>query len=133
MLQQLSLDQLLNSRTAFSAKCKPFSFKCMSSQVAHRWGFLTYHRFMAADALWTLAMACNVYLTFYHKFDADKLRSIEKWYFLGCYGVPFVPAFLYIWAHEPDKPRLYGNATLWCWVTSNYDVWRIGTFYGPVW
>lgn len=31
------------------------------------------------------------------------------------------------------KGHLYGNATLWCWVASDWDVMRIYTFYGPVW
>jgi hypothetical protein len=32
-----------------------------------------------------------------------------------------------------DKGRMYGNATLWCWIASDWDVVRIATFYGPVW
>ena len=88
---------------------------------------------MAADVLWTLAMACNVYLTFYHKFDATRLRKVEKWYFLACYGIPFVPAFTFIFANSPGKGRIYGDSLLWCWVTQEYDFLRIGTFYGPIW
>jgi hypothetical protein len=88
---------------------------------------------MAADAYWTLAMACNVYLTFYHKYDAELLRTMEKWYFLACYGAPFLPAFIFIWVTKPDGSRPYGNATLWCWIASEWDIWRIGAFYGPVW
>jgi len=88
---------------------------------------------MVADVLWTLAMACNVYLTFYHKYDAERLKKMEKWYFLICYGIPLVPAVTFIWARTPGKGRIYGNALLWCWTTSEYDVLRIATFYGPVW
>lgn len=40
---------------------------------------LNYPRFLPADAFWTLAMAFNVYLTFYYKFDAARLRMMEKW------------------------------------------------------
>jgi len=54
-------------------------------------------RFMPADAYWTLAMAVNVYLTFYWKYDAESLRSLEKYYIMVCYGAPFVPAFVYLW------------------------------------
>src|SRR5687768_3145663 len=35
------------------------------------------NRFVGADALWTLAMAINVYLAFYHRFDAQRLRKME--------------------------------------------------------
>lgn len=88
---------------------------------------------MPADALWTLAMAVNVYLTFYFKFDAQRLRKMELPYFLACYGIPFAAAFTFIWVNDPVKGRYYGNATLWCWVSPKWDVWRIAAFYGPVW
>lgn len=78
-------------------------------------------------------MACNVYLTFFHQYDAEKLRKMEKWYILGCYGVPFIPALVYIFIQDSQGQRLYGNATLWCWVSSSFDAIRIATFYGPVW
>ncbi|KAI2609289.1 family A G protein-coupled receptor-like protein [Hypoxylon sp. NC1633] len=95
-------------------------------------GFLI-QMFLPADAFWTLAMAFNVYLTFYHKFDARRLRKMEVWYLLLCYGIPFVPAITYVFVRTESAGRMYGNATLWCWVSSGWDVFRIATFYGPVW
>ncbi|KUI60048.1 hypothetical protein VP1G_07302 [Cytospora mali] len=89
--------------------------------------------FMPADAFWSLAMAVNVYLTFYYKFDAQRLRKMEIPYLLFCYGIPFIIAFVYIFIKDPVKKRMYGNATLWCWVQQSWDIWRIITFYGPVW
>ncbi|KAF4441862.1 G coupled receptor like [Fusarium acutatum] len=89
--------------------------------------------FMPADAFWTLSMAINVYLTFYFKFDARRLRKMEIPYLIGCYGIPFVPAFVYIFIKNEEGHRMYGNATLWCWVSMEWDIWRIITFYGPVW
>ena len=91
------------------------------------------YRFMPADAFWTLAMAVNVYLTFYYKFDAEKLRRMEIWYFLFCYGLPFIPALAYIFITNKDGNRVYGNANLWCWISRDWDIYRIATFYGPVW
>lgn len=91
------------------------------------------NRLMPADAFWSLAMAVNVYLTFYYKFDAQKLRKMEIPYLLVCYGIPFLIAFVYIFIHDPVKGRMYGNATLWCWIRQTWDIWRIITFYGPVW
>lgn len=88
---------------------------------------------MPADAFWTLAMAVNVYLTFYYKYDAQMLRKMEIPYLVCCYGIPFVVALTYVFVNDPGKGRMYGNATLWCWVQQTWDVWRIITFYGPVW
>lgn len=92
-----------------------------------------YSRFMPADALWTLAMAINVYLTFYFKFDAQRLRRMEATYLICCYGIPFVVALTYIFVSTPTRGRMYGNATLWCWVSPKWDIFRIATFYGPIW
>ncbi|KAJ6000067.1 CAMP receptor-like protein [Penicillium waksmanii] len=83
--------------------------------------------FMPADALWTFAMACNVYLTFFHKYDSEQLRQIEWKYILFCYGVPLIPAFVYFFIKTEALGRL------WCWVSTQWDWLRIGTFYGPVW
>ncbi|PHH67563.1 hypothetical protein CDD82_1325 [Ophiocordyceps australis] len=95
-------------------------------------GFLI-QMFMPADAFWTLAMAINVYLTFYRKFDAERLRKMEITYLIGCYGIPFIPAFTFIFVKNSAGERLYGNALLWCWVSADFDVLRIAIFYGPVW
>lgn len=78
-------------------------------------------------------MAVNVYLTFYYKFDAQRLRKMEVTYLCVCYGVPFTVALAYIFIRTEEKGRMYGNATLWCWVSSQWDIFRIATFYGPVW
>lgn len=88
---------------------------------------------MPADAFWTLAMAINVYLTFYYRFDAQRLRKMEIPYLLVCYGVPFVPALTYVFLKDREGNRVYGDAVLWCWVTTEWNIWRILTFYGPVW
>ncbi|KAJ3455208.1 hypothetical protein MRS44_013808 [Fusarium solani] len=95
-------------------------------------GFLM-QMFMPADAFWTLTMAINVYLTFYFNYNARRLRRIELPYLLGCYGIPLIPAFVYIFVRNSKGQRVYGDATLWCWVTSEWDVLRIATFYGPIW
>lgn len=68
------------------------------------------HRFMPADALWTFAMACNVYLTFFHKYNSEQLRKLEWKYVLCCYGSPFIPAFAYFFIQTQARGRIYGSA-----------------------
>ncbi|EAW24224.1 putative cAMP receptor-like protein [Aspergillus fischeri NRRL 181] len=89
--------------------------------------------FMPADALWTLAMACNVYLTFFHKYNSEQLRQLEWKYVLFCYGPPFIPAFVYFFIETEARGKVYGSAILWCWVSRPWDFLRIAVFYGPVW
>ncbi|KAI9663925.1 MAG: hypothetical protein M1821_007416 [Bathelium mastoideum] len=88
---------------------------------------------MPADALWTFCMALNVYLTFFRSYTANDLRRLEKWYFLACYGVPFLPALGYLIAQSITQKSIYGNALIWCWVSIEYDWMRIAFFYAPVW
>lgn len=88
---------------------------------------------MPADAFWMLAMAVNVHLTFYHKFDARRLRKMEVPYLLLCYGIPFIVGLVPIFVSTSKRGRMYGDATLWCWISPNWDIFRIAIFYGPVW
>ena len=80
------------------------------NQMSNMW--LTSARFMPADALWMLALATNVYLTFFHKYGETQLRALEWRYLLLCYGVPFVPALVYIFVHTAARGKIYGSATV---------------------
>ena len=88
---------------------------------------------MYADVFWILAMAINVYLTFFYKFDAERLRGLEKYYLIINYGLPAIPAFTFLFIKGPSGNKAYGNAVLWCWLTNEFDAWRVILFYGPVW
>ncbi|KAL2845777.1 hypothetical protein BJX68DRAFT_241554 [Aspergillus pseudodeflectus] len=89
--------------------------------------------FMPADALWTFAMAFNVYLTFFRKYSSEQLRRLEWKYVTLCYGLPFIPAFIYFFVRSQSRGKVYGSAILWCWVAPDWDFLRIAVFYGPVW
>ncbi|KAI1111762.1 G-protein coupled receptor [Nemania sp. NC0429] len=95
-------------------------------------GFII-QQFLPSDTLWSLAMAFNVYLTFYFKFDAERLKTMEKWYLLICYGVPFPPSLIYIFISSKSRGRMYSDAILWCCVGTSWDFMKLATFYGPVW
>lgn len=88
---------------------------------------------MPADAFWTFAMAVNIYLTFYHRFDAERLKKMEIPYLICCFGVPFVPALTFIFLRDGNGQRVYGDARLWCWVSREWHILRIAAFYAPVW
>jgi hypothetical protein len=67
---------------------------------------------MPADALWTFAMACNVYLSFFKQYDASQLRGLEWRYLAACYGIPFVPGLIYVFINTPGRGHIYGNAVV---------------------
>lgn len=57
-------------------------------------------------------MACNVYLTFFHKFTANQLRALEWKYFVICYGVPLIVAIVYIPIETQSRGKIYGPAVV---------------------
>lgn len=126
-------DLLCSNPTVHCASFKLSWFKCISHMASFDIHWLIIIRFMPADAYWTMAMACNVFLTFYYKFGAEQLRRLEIYYLILCYGVPLIPAFVFIFIKTQRKGSIYGNATLWCWVADDWDILRIAVFYGPVW
>ncbi|KAL2817245.1 hypothetical protein BDW59DRAFT_152856 [Aspergillus cavernicola] len=89
--------------------------------------------FMPADALWTFAMAFNVYLTFFRNYNSEQLRRLEWKYVTFCYGLPFIPAVVYFFIQTNSRGKVYGSAILWCWIAPSWDFLRIAVFYGPVW
>ena len=82
------------------------------------------------------------------------MRQQEWKYFLGCYGLSFIPALTYLFVRTKDRGRVYGPALvslktrsgfptekklhadiheLWCWVSPEWNFLRIATLYGVVW
>jgi len=57
-------------------------------------------------------MAVNVYLVFFHRFDAARLKKLYWLYALICYGLPFIPAIFCLFYISKGKGRMYGDATV---------------------
>ncbi|KAL8790043.1 MAG: hypothetical protein Q9195_006545 [Heterodermia aff. obscurata] len=89
--------------------------------------------FLPADALWNLAMAMNVYLTLFRKYNAEQLKALEWRYHIMCYGTTFVIALCYLLVDTSSRGKIYGPATLWCWIDIKWVALRIITCYGPAW
>ncbi|MCJ1231532.1 hypothetical protein MMC12_008209 [Toensbergia leucococca] len=102
------------------------------SRLCQFQGFLV-QMFLPADALWNLAMAINVYMSLFRRYNVKQLKSLEWRYFVACYGVTFIIAFTYLFIDTQSKGRIYGPATLWCWISIEYDYLRIALVYGPAW
>lgn len=77
-------------------------------------GMLTWRgvRFMDADAYWSLCMACNVYLTLFRRYTTADLKKQEWKYLICCYGIPFIPAFVFLFIKSDERGKLYGPAVV---------------------
>ncbi|PSS12318.1 hypothetical protein M430DRAFT_270156 [Amorphotheca resinae ATCC 22711] len=103
----------------------------LSSPLCQFQGFLL-EMFMQSDPMWSLAMAVNVYLVFFQRFDAIRLKKLYPVYGLLCYGIPFIPAMVCL-LYKNGKGDIYGNATLWCWIDNTWAPIRIYSYYAPIW
>ncbi|KAG7141184.1 Cyclic AMP receptor-like protein A like [Verticillium longisporum] len=88
--------------------------------------------FMQSDPWWSLAMAVNVYLVFFFGASPASFRQYLWVYCVICFGGPFIPAIVLLLA-RPNGQMMYGNATLWCWINSDWSELRIYTYYLPIW
>ncbi|RYP08633.1 hypothetical protein DL764_001761 [Monosporascus ibericus] len=92
-----------------------------------------FELFMQSDPWWSFAMAVNVSMVFF--FSANPKRFLDYWwaYWIVCYGVPLIPAVWLLLLRDGDNKRAYGNATIWCWIDSDWRSLRIFTYYVPIW
>ncbi|KAL8685917.1 MAG: hypothetical protein Q9224_005618 [Gallowayella concinna] len=88
---------------------------------------------LPADALWNLAMAINVYLTLFKKYNAQQLKALEWRYHIMCYAIPFIVALVYLFVDTSSRGRIYGDASLWCWISIKWVILRIALCYIPAW
>ncbi|TVY73299.1 Cyclic AMP receptor, partial [Lachnellula suecica] len=95
-------------------------------------GFLI-QMFPLADVLWTTAMAINVFLIVFYRYEAADLRKLEIKYVGIITTLTFIPAFTFLFIKSPEKGPMYASVTLWCSVSPHYVLYRIIFFYGPVW
>jgi hypothetical protein len=69
-------------------------------------------RFMQSDPLWSCAMAVNVYLVFFRRYDPIRLRRLHWVYGVLCYGLPFIPAMFCLFYKDKKRGKMYGDATV---------------------
>ncbi|KAL7273622.1 hypothetical protein RUND412_003509 [Rhizina undulata] len=89
--------------------------------------------FLPADALFCFCMALNVYLTVFKKYTTKRLKKLEIYYVIVCYGLPGIPAIAFLFGKNEHLGPIYGSAVLWCWISEEWSILRIAGFYGPVW
>ncbi|UKZ54088.1 hypothetical protein TrVGV298_007894 [Trichoderma virens] len=95
-------------------------------------GFI-FEWFMQSDPWWSFAMAFNVFLVFFYNASPATFRKRIWIYCIICFGGPLVPAVVLVSIHDDAKGPVFGNASLWCWVDSNWSLVRLYAYYIPIW
>ncbi|EHK97485.1 putative Cyclic AMP receptor-like protein A [Glarea lozoyensis 74030] len=74
-------------------------------------GFLL-QMFMQSDPFWSCAIAINIYLVFFRRYDAQRLKGLYWIYGLICYGLPFISALFCLLYRDKTRGKIYGEATV---------------------
>jgi hypothetical protein len=69
-------------------------------------------RFPLADVLWTLAMAIDVFLIVFRRYDHANLRKLEVKYLAAITTVTFIPSLVFLFIRTPEKGPMYGSVTV---------------------
>jgi hypothetical protein len=70
------------------------------------------YRFPLADVLWTLAMACDVFLVVFYSYDVVDLRKLEMKYIGVITALVSIPAVTFLFIHTPERGPVYGSVTV---------------------
>ncbi|PNS21595.1 MMS19 nucleotide excision repair [Sphaceloma murrayae] len=89
--------------------------------------------FLGVDGLWAFCMAINVYLAFFRGFSVEQFKRLDMWYLLFCYGLSFLPALIFVFVSATDRGRVYGPATIWCWISERWNSLRFAFLYAWIW
>ncbi|CBX94804.1 hypothetical protein IAQ61_009462 [Plenodomus lingam] len=122
---------MVNIATLISTSALPLQGSGDVSRLCEFQGVLIQW-FMSADACWDFCMATNVLLVFFFGYNSDQLHKLEKWYFLLAYGIPGIPAIIFVILDHTGQ-SVVGPAVIWCWISREHDWMRIAFFYAPVW
>jgi hypothetical protein len=77
-------------------------------------------------------MSLNVFLTVRRKVDPHALARLEVICVSTAYAVPFTVALNFL-VLRPGGKKIYGEATMWCWISQEFNLLRLVAFYVPVW
>lgn len=99
------------------------SVLCQAQGAIMQWGDIS-------SILWISVMSGNVLLVLCFKKGLSDLRRYEKWYLLGCYGVPVLFSVPPLFVRDP---LMYDDTNLWCWISDHYKEMRMYLFFIPLW
>ncbi|KAH7134234.1 hypothetical protein EDB81DRAFT_903036 [Dactylonectria macrodidyma] len=99
---------------------------CQSQAFIFEW-------FMQSDPWWSFAMSVNVFLVFFLNASPSTFRKYAWVYCFICFGGPMIPAIVLISIRDPEKGLVFGDAALWCWISTDWNLVRLYSYYIPIW
>ncbi|RKO86173.1 hypothetical protein BDK51DRAFT_8140, partial [Blyttiomyces helicus] len=104
----------------------PNSALCQSQALTINWFFLV-------DAFLNASMALGLLLIIVFRLPSDRVRGFDPYLKMASWGTPGVVSICYLVVGTEGRGKIYGDATLWCWISDEYSYLRIATYHGPIW
>ncbi|KAK2036807.1 hypothetical protein LZ31DRAFT_482779 [Colletotrichum somersetense] len=90
--------------------------------------------FIQSDPLWSFAMAINTFLVVFFGVSPSSIRRYIWVYCVICFAGPLIPGLcLLLITPKGSTNPVYGDASLWCWITPKWRSLRLYTCFIPVW
>ncbi|OUM62976.1 hypothetical protein PIROE2DRAFT_10610 [Piromyces sp. E2] len=91
--------------------------------------------FFIGSALWTCAIAINIFLVVVMNKEIYEIERFEWMYHIVIWGI-CVTTSLFLFFQDYNRKNdeyIVGNATFWCWITNYGRQYRLYLFFGPLW
>lgn len=105
----------------FSGMANPIF--CNIQAVAIQW-------FFVAGMYWTAVISLQVLFAVIR--NNATTSSYQTSFHVGVWVLSGIPAIALLFSGE-NGTSVYGDATLWCWITEKYNVLKLTLYYAPVW
>ncbi|KAK9765251.1 hypothetical protein K7432_006564 [Basidiobolus ranarum] len=102
------------------------SFLCQFQAGAMQWGDIS-------SILWTAMISLNLVFILYMELGLEDVLKFEKYYVVICYSAGIVMAVVPLFIDSNDGKNLYGDATIWCWITGTHPYHQLAFLFIPLW
>ncbi|KAK9722481.1 hypothetical protein K7432_002670 [Basidiobolus ranarum] len=102
------------------------SFLCQFQAGAMQWGDIS-------SILWTAMISLNLVFILFMELGLEDVLKFEKYYVVICYSVGVVFAVVPLFIHDSNGKNLYGDTTIWCWITSTHPYHQLAFLFLPLW
>ncbi|ORX88898.1 hypothetical protein K493DRAFT_384177, partial [Basidiobolus meristosporus CBS 931.73] len=102
------------------------SFLCQFQAGAMQWGDIS-------SILWTAMISLNLVFILFMELSLEDVLKFEKYYVAVCYSVGVVMAIVPLFIDGGNGQNLYGDATIWCWITGSHPYHQLAFLFLPLW
>ncbi|KAJ3086142.1 hypothetical protein HK102_013472, partial [Quaeritorhiza haematococci] len=91
--------------------------------------------FVTSAMFWTAIISAQCLMAIMQQKPVQSFRHLEPIYHALAWGLPtLMVVIMYgVSFRNPERGPIFGDATLWCWISGNWNIYRLIFFYIPLW